>query len=219
MYKLVFTFFAILLSTALFAQQPDTVKINKTDLQNRRQDSITSKPFVPKVRGEKVYHPDSTHSPHKAVMRSLKLPGLGQVYNHQWWKVPLIYGGLGALGYYTAYNYSEYQNLSKEARARRDGNSEYLKTSKYANITGTSDIFQNAANSASRNYQLCILGIAAVWGVNIIDAYIQAKFQHSYSMDNNLGLKITPGLISQPLYAFNNIGTFTPVLKVTFTLK
>ncbi|GAB2705795.1 DUF5683 domain-containing protein [Mucilaginibacter koreensis] len=218
MYKLIFTFVVLLISTAVFAQQPDTAKTNKTDLQNRRQDSITSKPFVPKVKKEKVYHPDSTHLPHTAVMRSLKVPGWGQVYNHQWWKVPLIYGGLGALAYFAVDNYNTYKSLTNEAKARR-GDAGYSRSPEWANVPGTSDAFLTYANGYSRNYQLSILGFAAVWGVNIIDAYIQAKFQHSYSMDNNLGMKITPGIITQPLYASNNIGTFTPVLKVTFTLK
>lgn len=47
---------------------------------------------------EKKYYPDSPHKSHTAVVRSLMLPGLGQLYNHRWWKIPIIYGGLGFLG-------------------------------------------------------------------------------------------------------------------------
>ncbi|WP_462264452.1 DUF5683 domain-containing protein [Mucilaginibacter sp.] len=220
MYKLFFTLMAALLCTAVFAQRPDTVKIkNQTDLQNRRQDSLTSKPFVPKAKTEKVYHPDSTHSPHTAVMRSLKIPGWGQVYNKQWWKVPLIYGGLGTLGYFTVSNYKLYKEYSREAVARRNGDTSYTNHSKYRAVTGGYSVFETAANGQSRNYQLCILGLAAVWGVNVIDAYIQAKFIHSYSMDNNFSIKVTPAVLAQPLFASNNIATFTPTLKVTLTLK
>ncbi|MDP6907936.1 MAG: DUF5683 domain-containing protein, partial [Flavobacteriales bacterium] len=39
------------------------------------------------------------HSPLKATLMSVALPGLGQVYNGKWWKVPIIYGALGGLIY------------------------------------------------------------------------------------------------------------------------
>src|ERR1700749_5064202 len=79
------------------AQQINTTGKSKTDKKLReRLDSVKANPIVPKVK-EKVYHPDSNHSPHKAVMHSLMVPGWGQVYNRQYWKVPIIYGGLALL--------------------------------------------------------------------------------------------------------------------------
>src|ERR1700760_3024844 len=85
------------------------------DSINQRADSLTSKRFAPKVTHDtKIYHPDSTHSPHKAVMRSLMIPGWGQIYNHRWWKVPLIYGGLGLLGDVVVFNQKYYKIFLKE---------------------------------------------------------------------------------------------------------
>lgn len=220
MYKLIFALLCgCFFSFTAMAQQPDTLKTkNKTDSLNRHQDKLTSKPFKPSVtpRKEKTYHPDSTHLPHTAVMHSLMLPGWGQVYNHQIWKVPLIYAGLGALGYSIYYNHSLYISYERQAKALRNGEPGL---SKYAGYSGGETTFENAANAQNRNFQLSILGLAAAWGINIIDAYIQAKFQHSYTMDNNFGLKITPGLVPPAVYASNNIGTFTPVLKLTFVLR
>lgn len=219
MYKFLLTLFiSCFFAAAASAQQPDTVKVkSKTDSLIRQKDKITSKPFVPKVKKEKVYHPDSTHLPHIAVMRSLEVPGWGQIYNHQWWKVPFIYGGLASFGYFIVSNKQAYNKYEKEALARRNGEKG---SDEFTGVSGRYTLFQDAANNASRNYQLSILGAAALWGINVIDAYIQAKFQHSYSMDNNLGWRVSPALIPQPSYASTgNFGTFTPVLKVTFTLK
>src|ERR1700761_2646329 len=79
------------------------------DSINKRADSVTSKRFAPKVtHDDKLYHPDSTHDPHKAVMRSLMIPGWGQLYNHQWWKIPFIYAGLGLLADVVIYNQRGY---------------------------------------------------------------------------------------------------------------
>jgi len=74
-------------------------------------------------------------------------------------------------------------------------------------------------NLFRRNRDLGILGFVGGWGIQMIDAYIDAKFIHSYSMDNNLSFKVSPGTIGQPMYALNNTSMFIPAVKITFTLK
>ncbi|GAB2556264.1 DUF5683 domain-containing protein [Spirosoma aerophilum] len=49
--------------------------------------------------------------PKKATMRSLMLPGLGQAYNRQYYKIPFIYVGFGVMGYL----FVKYRGLAKEA--------------------------------------------------------------------------------------------------------
>lgn len=218
----------VMCGTAFFAkaQKPDTVaRQSKTDSMYRKIDSATSKPFVPRVKKEKVYHPDSTHSPHKAVMHSLMIPGWGQLYNHQWWKVPLIYGGIASLTYYIITSQQQYEDYLAVVIYKRDGIPYTDK--KYANdprrdLYAALDRYSeqaiiDAKDNAHRNRDVSILGLLAVWGVNVIDAYIDAKFKHSFSMDNNFGFKISPGTIGQPVYASNFNTTFIPTLKVTLT--
>src|ERR1700712_717319 len=81
------------------AQNPDTtsreiLKSKMDTLKASQADTDFIKFKRPKVHKEKVYHPDTLHSPHTAVIRSLIIPGWGQVYNHKIWKVPIIYGVL-----------------------------------------------------------------------------------------------------------------------------
>ncbi|MES2277802.1 MAG: DUF5683 domain-containing protein [Bacteroidota bacterium] len=209
------------------AQTADSLKRNnKSDSLYRKADSDPSKRFVPKGKKEKVYHPDSTHSPHKAWTRSAFVPGWGQVYNHQWWKVPAIYAGLGSLVYYTFTNQTDYKNFLAIAKYQQLGipatdpmydndprRQLYIDYGKYPK-----ESIINAKDGAYRNRDVSILGFMAVWVVNIVDAYIYGKLQHSYSMDNNFSFKVEP-VINQPVYASNFNTTFTPALKITITLR
>jgi len=219
MYKcLLLGWIGVLLAFAASAQKPDTTAQIKTrtDSITAKHDSATSKRYKPKITKEKVYHPDSTHSPHTALMHSLIIPGWGQLYNHQWWKVPVIYGGLGLLGDEIVFNQRYYKMFLKEDLLREHG----VVEGRNPALAGINDPdVDNATNLYRRNRDLCILGTLGAWGIQMIDAYIDAKFKHSYTMDNNLSIKIKPGVIDQPYYASNSFGNYIPAVTITLTLK
>ncbi|RYU86859.1 hypothetical protein EWM62_17050 [Mucilaginibacter terrigena] len=225
----------IFLSFAFYAmgQTPDTVAAKaKTDTVAKKLDTAKRTSFAPKVKKEKIYHPDSTHIPSLAVKRSLFVPGWGQVYNHRLWKVPLIYVGLGLLGNAVIVNLKEYKVFLALAKITRTGGipqpneptyASYIKYKKeydlyVVNYGASNPDLENAASGYQRNFQISILSILAVWGVQAIDAYIDAKFISSYTVDDNLSMKVTPTLISQPVYAANFNSAFIPGIKFTFTL-
>ena len=104
-------------------------------------------------------------------------------------------------------NYRSYQKYKTEYQL-------YVVQNRYDPAT-----LSNIASNYQRNLQLSILGIAGFWGINIIDAYIEAKFIHSYSIDNNLSIKIAPGF-TEPLYCANNtMQAHSPALKIIFSYK
>jgi len=207
------------------AQVMDTTGKKSTvdpQLQARR-DSLRSNLIVPKVKKEKVYHPDSTHSPTKAVMHSLMIPGWGQVYNHRWWKVPVIYGGLGLIAWAYLFNRTYYNETLAVTRFREKGevplpsDPNYQVYIDYAPYS--SQAIRDAVLVARRNRDLSIIGFCAAWGIQIIDAYIDAKFIHTYTMDDNLSFKVKPTVLGQPMLAGNFNGSVIPGLKITFTFN
>ncbi len=187
---------------------------NRDTINTRGDTTSVLVPFKPKSEQpkDKVYHPDSTHSPHKAIIKSLTLPGLGQIYNKQYWKLPIVYGGFIALGgfYYVAQtNYKEYLNQAVALSRGSLGNTDKFRNASLATITVYKDYYH-------RNRDLTIIGTVAFWGIQAIDAYIAAKFQHSYTMDNDLGFKVSPTIIAPPTFAY---GSFVLGLKVTMRMR
>lgn len=197
---------------SVFAQKKPFNK-NRDTVNTRGDTTSVLSPFKPKSEQpkDKVYHPDSTHSPHKAVIKSLILPGLGQIYNHRYWKLPIVYGGFALLAYsyYVAQtNYKEYLHV---AQAQEVGGK--IDSAKYGNVNAaTIIVFKDFYH---RNRDLTIIGTVVFWGVQAIDAYIDAKFQHSYTMDNNLGFKISPAMLSQPMSAYS----YVPGIKLTLRMR
>jgi len=134
----------------------------------------------------------SDHSPRKAVMYSLICPGLGQVYNKKYWKIPFIYGGGGAFLYYVAYNqmkYKKFRNALFDQQQTQnpvpvviDGY-EY----KYTDLDNGRDYYR-------RYRDLSIAGLAAMYLLNVIDAMVDAYFVH-YDISDDLSLRLEPAVI------------------------
>jgi hypothetical protein len=228
--------FFMLTGFCAIAQAQDTVVRKKADttvVAPPKTVDDAGQRFVPKLKKEKVYHPDSTHKPSLAVMRSLIIPGWGQWYNRKgaWWKIPAIYGGLGALGYSIVDSQKGYKkflafyNIKNLGRTPVPGDKEYESYQKYkteyTRYAGQSTTyFTEVASNYQRNFQISILGVVAVWGVQAVEAYIEAKFINSFTVDNNLSMKVTPGFINQSTYAMANVSNaYIPGIKITFTLK
>ena len=205
-------------------QRADTASAIKKDTIKKASGTAPGS-SAPPIKKEKEYHPDSTHSPHKAVMHSLMIPGWGQLYNRRWWKVPIIYAGIGLLASAVIFNqryYNQFNVLAhyyKSGVAPVKGDAYYDEYIAYTSNQVQAQNIYDALDSYRRNRDLSILGILGAWGIQTIDAYIDAKFIHSYTMDNNLSFRITPQLMTQPTYAYGIQSAYVPGLKVTFTLR
>lgn len=133
------------------------------------------------------------HSANKALCWSL-LPGAGQVYNHQAWKVPIIYGAFAGMGYLIYNNYSN-MKMFKDEYLFRVNNSDTPSLESYASYP-TSNIY-NLYNEYNKNFQLMIIITVAIYGLNLIDAYV---FGHlfDFQISDDLSLNMSPGLQPTP---------------------
>jgi hypothetical protein len=132
--------------------------------------------------------------PKKAAWGSAIVPGLGQVNNKRWWKVPLIYGGFVAFVKSYQDNNAQYHTFLSEVQYRlanngNPGNPNYAAYS-FDGLVKIKDNFR-------RNKELSIIGGVVVYAVNIIDAYVDAKF-FRFDISENLSLQLKPTLQINP---------------------
>ena len=130
-----------------------------------------------------------TYNPKKASRLSAVLPGLGQVYNKQYWKVPVIYGGYAVIGHYIKFNNQMYIDF-KNALILETDNDE-LTLNPFPNFNRTS--LERNMDFWRRNRDMLIIFTGAYYLLNILDAHIFAHL-NEFDNDNNLDLSIKPSL-------------------------
>jgi hypothetical protein len=123
-----------------------------------------------------------------AAIFSAVLPGAGQVYNRQAWKIGLIYGGLGTLGYFIYDNNRIYKDYLQQWKYMTDTVTNTMVRPELAGVS--SDALHNAFSSFRKYRDQCIIGAALVYAANIIDANVYAHLYH-FNVDD-LSLHFTP---------------------------
>jgi hypothetical protein len=142
--------------------------------------------------------------PRRAALNSALLPGLGQINNKRWWKVPLVYGGFVGIGLVFEFNQRYYQVFLKEAQFRQE-NPGKTQNPLYAPYTTEGII--SIKDSYRRNRDLSVLAGLGFYAINIIDAYVDAKF-FRFDISDELSAKISPTLNQAPIHAAG----FSPVM-------
>jgi hypothetical protein len=148
--------------------------------------------------------------PLKATMLAVAFPGLGQVYNRKYWKIPLVYAGFGALVYSISFYTKNYNDMMK---AYQDFIDKVPETSSYIRFIKTDpseydpvlhpdtfdpssaswieDQLLSAVDSYKKYRDLSYIGIAAWYLVSVLDANVDASL-FNYDITNNLDLTVSP---------------------------
>jgi hypothetical protein len=149
---------------------------------------------------------EEVHSPKKATLYSAILPGLGQAYNKKYWKIPLIYIGFGAIGYFIDWN-NDYYQLNKRAYEHlTDDNpatDDFMKIEavKYYDLENPThfenfkDGLEKRQDYYRRNRDLLIISFVGFYGLNIIDASVDAHL-FNFDISDDLTLKWQPSMLN-----------------------
>nr|WP_320118188.1 DUF5683 domain-containing protein [uncultured Marinifilum sp.] len=170
-------------------------------------------------------------SPHKATMYSVILPGLGQAYNKKYWKIPILYAGIGATiyainwntknfkkyksGYLDYSNYYDYKYQSEdletpiEEPTSKSYESLYTDGYDFENSSSSFDTWfktqlQNKKDSFKHDRDLSYIILAAVYVLNIVDAAIDAHFTN-FNVNEDLSIRVEPA-VSYSAFSGNSLG-------------
>lgn len=132
------------------------------------------------------------HSPRKAVFYSAVLPGLGQVYNKKYWKLPIIYGAGGAFAYFVGYNQLKYEKF-RDAYVNGSPDEPALIDGIYYDY----EILPRGRDFYRRYRDLSVLGLGLIYFLNIVDAMVDAHFFY-YDVSDDLSMRFEPAIIENP---------------------
>jgi len=200
----------------IFAEQPPEIQVEYQAeiLQGPRIISETP----PIIAANEPFRLPGHRNPRVAGWLSAAIPGAGQIYNGQWWKVPIIYGGAGFLVYLHNFNRTERNRFQSEYRWRLNNPLEQYNDPALALFS--TDQILSARNFYRRNLELVYVFSALLYFLNIVDAIVFAHLA-AFDVSDNLTMRVEPfATPDMSFHALNN--QRVPMqggLRLTFTLK
>ncbi len=135
------------------------------------------------------------HDPRKATRRSAIIPGWGQAYNREYWKIPLVYGAIAIPTVMFVYNNNWYKKTKYAYEAKYNFETTGDTTGLAAidpdlkNLSTTS--LQSYRNSFRRDRDYSILFFLLAWGLNVVDATVFGHLK-DFDVSNNLSMNLKP---------------------------
>ena len=176
--------FFLLLAGLSHAQEKDSLKV------------ATKKDSIPAAKVDSMIKKE--HSPRKAALRSAILPGLGQIYNKKYWKLPIVYGALGVTGYIFVDNLKTYRDLKFSYAAKYkaslppplNDSTDYKKI-KPQYIRVEMESLRAGRDEFRRYIDYSALFFIVFWGLNVVDAVVDAHLK-AFDISPDLSMKIKP---------------------------
>ncbi|MEO7530389.1 MAG: DUF5683 domain-containing protein [Sediminibacterium sp.] len=178
----------------------------------KKDGSLTKDSVTTKTLSKKDTIPK--HDPRKATRRSALIPGWGQAYNKEYWKIPIVYGIIAIPTVLYFYNDSYYKKTKFAYEAHFKAESSPSDTSDLKFIDpelknlGTASL-QSYRNAFRQSRDYSILYFLLAWGLQVADATVFAHLKQ-FDVSNDLSMQVTP--------TFNPI-TRSPGLGLTLNLK
>jgi len=181
------------------------------------EETVTNKQAANEDRDVIVQQSPFKPNPRTATIASAIFPGVGQYYNRQYWKLPLVYGGLMGCAYAITWNNRTYQDYKRAyysimIDAKADPQGEHPEnwsddwkvfiTSDPANYLHNTTFHNNLKRGKDyyRRYRdMSIIFTIAFWGICVADAYVDAQM-FDFDVSPDLSFHITPQFLPETFY-------------------
>ena len=134
------------------------------------------------------YKRDVKNQPGKATIYAILLPGLGQAYNGEYWKIPVYWGCIiGSYHYYATnnVNYKRYKRIHNEATSTT--------TTYTGSISAETALYYRNVFRRFRDYSM--VALVGSYLLQVIDANVFAYMQ-DFEVNDDLTMKVEPSIIS-----------------------
>jgi hypothetical protein len=144
-------------------------------------------------------------APSKAAFLSAVMPGLGQIYNKSYLRVPVVFAAIGASAYVFKLNDNLYKRYRGAFKSRRAGfmNDEFYDVNESGIIPGSPDLSDKALQDGQERYQrdrdLYLVVTIGLYALNIIDANVQAHLKQ-FNVNDQLSIQYKPFLEREKFY-------------------
>ncbi len=134
------------------------------------------------------------------------IPGVGQIYNRKYWKLPIFYGGFVGSIYAWSWNNQMYHDYSRAYADITDDDPTTQSYNHFLHLGVTIDdsnkvlyqeVFKKRKDRYRRWRDLSIFATVAVYALSIVDAYVDASLSE-FDISDNLSLRIAPTFIPDP---------------------
>jgi hypothetical protein len=134
------------------------------------------------------------YKPGIAIKRSAMIPGWGQYTNKKYWKIPLVYAGVGIPTYLFFRNIKQYKDAKNALALATDGdpNNDTQIKEPYFSARSRPDVIKNFRNQVRQNADYSILFFILFWGLNVADAAVDAHLK-TFNVNDDLSIYIKPG--------------------------
>jgi Family of unknown function (DUF5683) len=210
--KIIIPFIISFVVTSLYAQndkqQLSSTSIMDTSIKIKTDTGITTEK-------ESVPLTDSMlrlkHDPAKATRRSAIIPGWGQAYNKQYWKIPIVYAAIGITAGTFVYNNKWYQRTREAYTIVITGDTANYDQidPKLVGLIDSPESLQFYRNDFRRSRDYSVLFFLLAWGLNVVDATVSGHLKE-FDVSDDLSMHLKPTF---------DLSTKTPGLGVAFNFK
>jgi hypothetical protein len=163
--------------------------------------SLSDQKTIKKASVDTLHRTIFKPNPSRAVWLGALVPGLGQIYNKKYWKLPLLYGGFAGLIYAISWNgrmYNDYRNAYLDITDDNPNTTSYLNflSPGQRNSFTTSELtnaLKNKVSSFRRYRDLSVICAIGLYAISMIDAYVDAQLA-DFDVSPDLSMKIAPTL-------------------------
>ena len=144
------------------------------------------------------------YDPRKALLYAAVVPGLGQIYNKKYWKLPLVYGGFFGIGYainfyqdnYKTYKVKLFYNLDNGL----EGDTDINKNDPSGYTTGQ---LRTIVDKSRRERDFWVIMMGAMYILQMVDAHVDAHLKE-FDLNPNLRVSIQPAVEQNELLGRQN---------------